>query len=101
MKNIIILVLLAISTATFAQSTRSGTFKAVTPAGTVKTYDTTVNTDTSYLWVLAGCVDGVDDGACEFWCHKGSSGHPWARRPRGRRRGELRRRGIGQLVGEK
>lgn len=50
MKQIIIISILFMSFGAFAQTSRTGTFKSVTPAGTVKSLDTTTNTDTSYLW---------------------------------------------------
>jgi hypothetical protein len=50
MKQFIIIALLFLSLGVTAQTTRSAAFKSVTPAGTVKTLDTTTNTDTSYLW---------------------------------------------------
>lgn len=50
MKQIIIIALLFLSLGVTAQTTRSAAFKSVTPAGTVKSLDTTTNTDTSYLW---------------------------------------------------
>jgi hypothetical protein len=50
MKHFIIIALLFLSLGVTAQTTRSAAFKSVTPSGTVKTVDTTTDTDTSYLW---------------------------------------------------
>lgn len=44
------IILCAFASMAFAQSSRQTTMLAATAAGTMKAHDTTVNTDTTYLW---------------------------------------------------